>query len=270
MYGLGGDDNLYGYGGRDYLNGGRGNDLLSGGTGDDEIIGGAGDNTIFYQRNDGVDTVYQDADSNILSLGKDIKFNALGFYRSDDNLIVRVDEKPDQQVKVIDFFGNPNNSFKGVVLEDGTVLSEQWLTGSAVPEPSASADFLPENIFTGTDGDDLLTGGDDDDFLFGGAGNDFLAGGLGNDIYQINASLGHTIIHDIGGTNDVLLFNNLSGGAIINYYKTNQDFILEFNQGASKVEIKDFFANNGSEIESFSFAEGQVPGSTFLDPSIIW
>ncbi|MBI6562434.1 calcium-binding protein [Pseudomonas syringae] len=270
MYGLGGDDSLYGYEGRDHLNGGLGNDILTGGKGDDEIIGGAGENTIVYQRNDGADTVYQDADSNILLLGKDIKLDSLDFYRTDDNLIVRFDEKSDQQVKVIDFFGNPSNSFKGVVLGDGTVLTEQWLTGSAVPEISASKDFLPENIFTGTDGDDLLTGGANDDFLFGGAGNDFLAGGLGSDLYQINADVGHTIIHDTGGMNDVLLFNNLSIGVLTNYYKTNQDFILELNQGATKVEIKDFFAYNGSEIESFSFAEGQLPGSTFLDPAMLW
>lgn len=270
MYGLGGDDKLYGYEGRDHLNGGLGNDLLSGGTGDDEIIGGAGDNTIVYLRNDGADVVYQDADSNILLLGKEIKLDALDFYRTDDNLIVRFDDKSDQQVKVVDFFGNANNSFKGVVLGDGTVLNEQWLTGSAVPEISASKDFLPENIFIGTDGDDLLTGGANDDFLFGGAGNDFLAGGLGSDLYQINADVGRTIIHDTGGMNDVLLFNNLSIGALTNYYKTNQDFVLELNQGSTKVEIKDFFANNGSEIESLSFAEGQLPGSTFLDPAMLW
>lgn len=270
LYGLGGDDNIYGYEGQDYLNGGLGNDLLSGGTGDDDIIGGAGNNTIFYQRNDGADTVHQDADSNTLLLGEDIKFDALDFYRANNNLIVRLDEKLDQQITVIDFFSNSNNSFKGVVLEDGTVLSEQWLTGSAVPEISASKDFLPENIFTGTDGDDRLAGSNDDDFLFGGAGNDFLAGGLGSDLYQINAEVGHTIIHDTGGMNDVLLFNNLSARTLTNYYKSNQDFVLELNQGATKIQIKDFFANNGSEIESFSFAEGQLPGSTFLDPTILW
>lgn len=87
---------------------------------------------------------------------------------------------------------------------------------------------------TGTPYGDELYGGNYDDLLIGVSGTDTLAGGLGNDVYSLSSDVrldlstpralsGGSIIHDLGGSNDQLLFDSAQS-------TTQQPFTLQLQR----------------------------------------
>jgi Ca2+-binding RTX toxin-like protein len=270
LIGAEGDDSLFGGSGNDSLIGEQGDDYLVGGPGDDGLDGGTGNNTVLYEAGGGVDKIYQVWDgTNTLILGQTIGRADLTFYRdSQSQLFIRINEDKDQQVHVLNFFDNPENTFLGVKLSDGTFISQQQITAEAVPLPlevmEPWTEYLSENWVMGTVGNDTLYGDNSDNFLYGSSGRDNLAGGLGSDGYMVSSDLEYATIKDSGGINDVLYFYNMSMNDLTVFEQKGKDFALELNGGANHVLIVDFFAGNDSLVEVFKFSDGQVNGSVFL------
>lgn len=232
IFGLGGQDALIGERGPDTLNGGVGNNLLAGGLQNDLVIGG-----------DGNDILIGDAGNDTLEGGVGI-----------DTLIG----------------GGGNDSLRG---EDG---NDQFISGGGAD--TALGGDGDDTIFGG-DGADSLVGGDDDDRLNGGGSADTIFGSDGDD--HLFGADGKDVLG--GGDGEDTLFgadgsdtlnggaNNdrLVGGQGFDKYRTGQgadivvvkqgdgrDKILDFQNGADRIDVTDFgFANFGA-VDALASAFG--------------
>jgi Ca2+-binding RTX toxin-like protein len=83
----------------------------------------------------------------------------------------------------------------------------------------------------GGDGNDYLDAGAGDDYLNGGAGDDQLTGGAGKDIFVIQGVISAATVDWAGGK------------AYANFSTNGHDYILDFQQGADKVQFADWVPN---------------------------
>lgn len=121
LFGMSEDDKLVGGDGDDYLSGGNGyytdsgNDILIGDAGNDTLVGEDGDDTLFggggndkYVYGGGIDVIDNSGggtdwilfNSSRLSINR----SRLGFHRDGDDLLIRIDGDPNQQVRVYRHF----------------------------------------------------------------------------------------------------------------------------------------------------------------------
>lgn len=223
-----GNDQLSGGTGDDYLNGWTGNDTLSGGDGNDILDGGEGNDTY------SVTTATQgDFDQVIDNAGNDVLFF------DDFNPFENIDVVFEDGVDLVFTFTEGGNLTLKNFYGDGAIETirhdgQDYATNADASSPISFSDFVggtPDQIFNGTEandvattglGNDRLTGNGGDDVLSGGAGDDEITGGDGAD--TLNGDDGNDRIlgedgNDIanGGTGDDYLFGDfgddtLSGG----------------------------------------------------------
>jgi len=121
VFGFAGDDYMAGNAGNDYLSGGNGsyngsgddildggagNDILVGEDGNDFLFGGEGNDHYYIRSNNGIDEISDSSGSQDVLFFNDVARERLHWYRQGDNLLVRIDDDPAQQVTV-------NNHFLG-------------------------------------------------------------------------------------------------------------------------------------------------------------
>ncbi|WP_319585586.1 putative Ig domain-containing protein [uncultured Desulfobulbus sp.] len=99
LFGAGGNDTLAGESGNDEIDGGEGNDTLIGGTGNDYVIGNSGNDVYVFNRGDGQDDI-DDYDlavsTDTLRFGDGLTDTDILAIRSDDDLLLRVQDSADQ------------------------------------------------------------------------------------------------------------------------------------------------------------------------------
>lgn len=279
MYGMAGNDTIVGQSGNDSLYGGDGDDYLVSGDGDNYLDGGkgngqfdlsGGNNIVFYAVGDGADTIYLSSEgTNTLVLGEPAKSDNLSFYQDDNRLIIRLNDDKTQQIEVVGFFNNPQNSFLGVRLADGTFINQEQITAQAILLPNVAqqpwTEYQVENWIFGSVGNDSVYGNERDNFMFGFSGQDYMAGGLGNDGYMVSPDLDTLTIKDTGGDNDILYFQNMSVLELSAISRKGDDLLVGLSNGKKNVVISDFFAGNDSVIEELRFSDGKATANEIFD-----
>jgi len=282
-----------------YYSGSSYTNTISGGMGNDRIETGDASDTYLFNRGDGQDTIYKidysvsgTAGADMIMLGAGITANDLFLSRSDDNLVIKINDPANpsasDQITIEFWFAGAKYQIETLVFADGTSLSNAQLTETG-------------NIKYGTDEADLLYGGVDDGTILGLAGDDTITDDSGSD--TIDGGAGDDIIIDSGsGTNilrggdgnDTITFspnanNTIEGGAgddLINvdyqYYSgssyTNTIFggmgndhiwtwgasdIFLFNRGDGQDSIYEYDAGNGGQ-DIVRFAADILPGEVEL------
>ena len=250
--GSNGNDIIYGESGDDTIYGGAGKNLLVGGVGNDRLYGGTGNDTYIFNRGDGIDTIYEDGGTDVISFGADIKpedivakmtgFDGvasleLSIRDTEDKLIIHKhfgtygyasEDKP-----------SPNSQIEKIQFSDGTVWGVDELhyrthvvTGTNEADQLAPANNMSSVEYHGMGGDDILTGKKGDDKLYGDDGNDQIEGGGGNDL--LVGGRGNDTISDSSG-DDIYIFNLGDGNDTIK----DSDGIdeLRFGEGISPEDI---------------------------------
>ncbi len=119
--------------------------------------------------------------------------------------------------------------------------------------------------FTGTPGNDTLIGTSGADVLDGRQGNDLLQGNGGSDVYLFDRGYGQDLVVDfqfLGANTDAIQFGAGITRADLNYFRINNDLILEIRGTTDRLTIRDqFLVQNTalpSQIEEFRFGDGTV------------
>lgn len=222
------NDQLSGGNGDDYLNGWSGDDTLTGGDGNDTLDGGEGNDTYTF-----TSAAQGDTDQVIDSGGNDVL--VFDDFNPFENVDVVFEDGSDL---VFSFTEGGNLTLKNFY-GDGEIETiryngQDYVTNADASSPISFTDFVngtADQIFNGTEandvsstgvgndqlsgfgGDDTLSGGAGEDEIFGGNGNDTLNGDDGND--RLLGENGNDIGH--GGAGDDYLFGDfgndtLSGG----------------------------------------------------------
>ncbi len=159
---LGGDGNdlIVGGGGNDTLYGDAGNDTLAGGTGNDLLYGGTGNDVFYITDGHGIDTVYGEADYDLL-------------YFTNSAVATGV---------TVTYTGTGAGSYAFAGTTDsGTFSSIEAVSGTAYSDTLSGALSGAAVNLAGNAGNDSLIGSAGNDTLDGGAGDDTLRGGAGAD-----------------------------------------------------------------------------------------
>lgn len=229
-----GDDQMDGGTQADQLSGGSGNDTLEGGQGADVLNGGDGRDVYIFNRGDGRDTIWADAQGtnrgdaeDVIRFGagitlQDIVVSTVG--RNWTPLRVSLRDSQDSidlsapldgpadlgQWDPSDTHGYGGGAPKPwgisrLEFADGTSLDPAQL-GPLLNIGTSNADTLHglagADALNGLAGDDALYGGADNDTLNGGLGQDSLSGGQGSDTYVVRSGGGYDWIKE--ATNDAV------------------------------------------------------------------
>lgn len=194
IFGLGGDDIIYaGRGGDDYLSGGEGNDTITAGAGNDIIVGGKGNdmltggggrNTFIFSRGDGIDTITDAKDGDLVCFDGINSTDLTDILREGDHLVLQYGEK--DQLIVRNYFGYKDSPKMFFMFNDITWsvfdIKTRAITNGSPQDDAIMGYDSGNNRFYGLGGDDNFRGGNCDDILDGGSGDDRLSGGSGNDL----------------------------------------------------------------------------------------
>ena len=275
LYGYDGDDQLIGAEGHDVLDGGAGNDLMTGDSGDDILYGGegndqldggggtnilrggSGDDVYVYGAETGLTTIdNSDGGTDWLIFTDGMTRDRLSFVRSEDDLIVRVDNNEGTQVVIENWFlegdyqlayiqpagaggisaWTINRMFEpenpepdGIETPDSSLFEMLWY-GTEVGEQLVGDDvdeliraYQGDDSLFGMAGDDWLLGGSGADYLDGGAGSDTLFGGSGND--QLGGGAGDDTL--IGGADsDIYVYGAEDGADTIDNSGGGTDWLI--------------------------------------------
>jgi hypothetical protein len=141
--GEGGDDWLIGQDGDDLLFGGEGNDVLRGDSGDDQLkgnagndllVGGPGDDTYVYAPGHGIDEIRNAAGGvDWLLLTEGLTENRLTYHRCCDDLVVRVDNDPQQEIWILDWFLGGEFDISYIQPFEGTGIPPDTINESVTP-----------------------------------------------------------------------------------------------------------------------------------------
>ncbi|MFV5383642.1 VCBS domain-containing protein [Acinetobacter junii] len=238
-------EQIEGNAGNDILFGQQGDDKLNGGIGNDILVGGSGNDTYIFMRGSGNDTILEsqfENNSARISI-KGLAYTDLAFsYGDNGTRVISIIETGESitfsGTGIIDIDGNGPYIF-GDNESDYRIrkLGYNLLDGILNP--------LNENIFYGSNKDDLLRGLSGNDTLIGGAGHDILDGGQGND----------TLIGGYGN-NIYKFYRNAGSDKVIegswgNFYKNGW---LELSDVTDKIDatslkIEDIiFQHSGTDV----------------------
>ena len=282
-----GNDTIFGGDGNDNIYGNSGNDVISGGKGDDTIDGGNGADTYIWNLGDGLDTIAQVSNEDIIKFGPGITFDNLSFRNDNGDLRIYVNGDDTQGVICKNFFGNDSYKSKQIIFNDGTSFalptSPLTLTQKNTSE-TVTATIYNDTIYAngGADtvhsgqGDDVIYGGagfdslygeDGNDTLIGGTGSDYLEGGAGDDTYIYNVGDGLDTIYDYEnssstGKNDKIKFGEGIEFSDLTFRREGNNLIITlFGDITQGITIKEHFNSNYS-IEYLEFADGSIKNLT--------
>ena len=322
LNGGGGDDTLNGDAGNDTLNGGANNDLLNGGAGNDTLNGGAGNDML--NGGDGNDTLVggygvdalnggngtDTADYSFLSTSVTINLAAGTVTGAESETLTSIENATGGTMGDLFIGTNGNNVLNGLGGNNDTVdyaaggraVTANLATGVARGDGNDTlisierlTGGIRNDVFTGTEDDNLLIGGagrdrldgggggDDldggagDDSLFGGDGNDWLTGGAGNDSLnggnhddeldggsgrdQLSGGDGDDSL-DGGNDTDVDVLQGGRGNDIYNNVRSNDRVSESGNSGYDTVHaIENYALAPGSEVEILNLLGAVVSGT---------
>lgn len=171
--------------------------------GGSRVFAGAHDDTFVFGKGYGRLEILDAGGTDRVQFSDGIAPGEVMLYRLGDDMVVQVSGQ--SQLLLTSFFAEGGNSaIESMTFADGTVWDATWLHAHAVN---------PDQVLTGTEGNDTLHGGigndtlyglggtdtlygsDGNDLLDGGAGADEMRGGKGSDTYIVD-DLGDTIIDD--------------------------------------------------------------------------
>jgi Ca2+-binding RTX toxin-like protein len=224
LFAFGGDDWLLGGDGNDYFDGGAGNDTMLGGAGNDQLGGdagndimsaGAGDDKYVYRPGSGSDTIINSGGgTDWLLFTDDITSDRLSYWKSGDNLLVKIDGSNENMVTIQDWFLGGESEVTYIQPSGAYGISAAQINTMVQDEPAPAGEIL-----TGTSADNQLSGGAGADKLSGLAGNDELTGGEGADEFVFDTALDSTnnidTITDFSASEDKVILDNSVFNALL-------------------------------------------------------
>ncbi|MDH0886788.1 type I secretion C-terminal target domain-containing protein [Acinetobacter sp. GD03873] len=222
LYGDQDNDILYGGAGNDILYGGQGDDTLRGGTGHDILDGGAGNDKYFYYLADGTETINQTGGGTdvLWLMDQGITEDRIKFTKENNDLIVTIDNNPNQSVRVKDHFLGGEKAISSVQPNGGYTITAAQIAVKVNASSGGSSDPA------------------------------------GDTIYQYSS--GAMTITEQSGNDTVLFKNGITFSQVGNYLtKSGDDLILKVNgSNTNKVTIKNFFKAGQYLVETLQFETG--------------
>ena len=259
-----GNDILIGNGGNDNISAGSGNDTILAGTGDDYIDGGSGNDSYYYNYGDGMDTISDNGNFDVIVFNRGIDPEKLVYRNEGNDLRIMIDGSETQGVLIKNFFSSIDYKIEELHFADNVVirLSEIGLvlTQKNIGETVTGTEF-GDTIYA-NDGFDTVNAGKGDDIIIGGKGNDQLNGGEGSDTYIYNIGDGLDTISDYQnssteGRNDKIKFGEGIKFSDLTFRKNGNDLIITlFNDITQGIVIKSQFSSDYDSIEYLEFADG--------------
>lgn len=249
-------DTIIGTPNDDELTGTDGDDIFEGGSGDDLLLGGGGSDTYIYSSGDGSDYIDDEAnepDSIDTLKFSDLNASDISAVRVGAHLTIKVLATGDI-ITIDEQWYSPNAywGFEKIEFADGTSWDRSVLMAiEAAPNPN--------QMLTGTTGDDVLDGGPGDDLILGGPGSDtyLYSSGDGNDYIDDGV--------DEAGDIDLLVFTDLNASDIA-AFRIGKDLQIVIDATGESIGVGNQWSNaNGYfGLEKIQFSDG-----TFWDRSTI-
>ena len=282
------EDIILGKEGNDEIYGLKGNDTLDGGTGDDYLEGGYGDDTYIWGTGYGNDTINNTILNwvgNAMDSGKDrleikeVKADELTFKVSNNDLVIG-NMNSGEKLTVKQFFLSEYSQFDKVILEDGTVITNEELNARAQLTEGTSADETiqgndyVDDIMLGEGGNDKLYGLKGNDTLNGGAGDDYLEGGYGDDTYIWGKGYGNDTINNViqnwakravDSGNDTLEFTAEVSCSDVLWRSDNDDMLATLVDTGEVLRIKDWNKGENCRIDEIMFGDGEIFSADEVD-----
>ncbi|WP_065343436.1 calcium-binding protein [Acinetobacter gyllenbergii] len=222
LYGDQDNDILYGGAGNDILYGGQGDDTLRGGTGHDILDGGAGNDKYFYYLVDGTETIDQTGGGTdvLWLMDQGITEDRIKFTKENNDLIVTIDNNPNQSVRVKDHFLGGEKAISSVQPNGGYTITAAQIAVKVNASSGGSSDPA------------------------------------GDTIYQYSS--GAMTITEQSGNDTVLFKNGITFSQVGNHLtKSGDDLILKVNgSNTNKVTINNFFKAGQYLVETLQFETG--------------
>ena len=259
-----GNDILIGNVGNDNISAGSGNDTILAGSGDDYIDGGSGNDSYYYNYGDGMDTISDNGNFDVIVFNRGIDPEKLVYRNEGNDLRIMIDGSETQGVLIKNFFSSIDYKIEELHFADNVVirLSEIGLvlTQKNIGETVTGTEF-GDTIYA-NDGFDTVNAGKGDDIIIGGKGNDQLNGGEGNDTYIYNIGDGLDTISDYQNSstesrNDKIKFGEGIKFSDLTFRQNGNDLIITlFNDITQGIVIKSQFSSDYDSIEYLEFADG--------------
>ncbi|WP_163336232.1 calcium-binding protein [Desulfopila sp. IMCC35008] len=208
LKGLGGNDQLFAFDGDDWLLGGDGDDYFDGGAGNDTMLGGAGNDQLggdagndimsagagndkyVYRPGSGSDTIINaGGGTDWLLFTDDITSDRLSYFKSGDNLLVKIDGSSENMVTIQDWFKGGKNEVAYIQPSGAYGISAAQINTMVQDEPvAAPAAAMASNVL----GDTAAA-----------LGLSSATGGSEYDSYNQNSGLGLDANGDLGVSSDL-------------------------------------------------------------------
>lgn len=201
LFGLAGNDELNGGAGNDYLDGGAGDDVQNGGADDDQLGGdagddimaaGAGDDKYVYRPGSGADTIINSGGgTDWLLFTDDITTDRLSYWKSGDNLLVKIDNSNDTMVTIKDWFLGGENEVAYIQPSGAYGISAAQINTMVQDEPApaaapmaSSSSMLGDMAASLASGDDYATYGQNAGMYLGSSSDQ----GISDDLSSLTSN----------------------------------------------------------------------------------
>ena len=255
------DNVLYGNFGNNTIEGKAGNDTIR-----DDL---GGDDTYVYNLGDGGDNLTDYYGNDQIQFGEGITENIIKYVYDDNNNMHLSFAGYDGEILINQQFGDENHRIESIRLSDGTVITD---LNSRINTMFAdhSDIIMTEGVVEATVFGDQglsITGNSLNNIINGNAGNNTVEGKAGDDVLFDNEGGNDTFIYNIGDGNDIIMNYNgydtiqFGSGITMNNIRFNtidgtNNLNITFEDITGSIIIQDYFTNDESKIEKFSFADG--------------
>lgn len=117
-----GNDILIGNGGNDNISAGSGNDTILAGSGDDYIDGGSGNDSYYYNYGDGMDTISDNGNFDVIVFNRGIDPEKLVYRNEGNDLRIMIDGSETQGVLIKNFFSSIDYKIEELHFADNVVI----------------------------------------------------------------------------------------------------------------------------------------------------
>ncbi|API86698.1 calcium-binding protein [Francisella uliginis] len=229
--------------------------------------------TIIYNLGDGFDTIWSEVShteaTDTLAFGEGISLDNLSFIRKGNELIINIDNDPNQGLRVRNFFYS--SRIKDIKLFDGTVLDRN---SEQINSPIVGTEGN-DTIYTGISNDTIDAGkGDDTVYLKGtndesygkyrGYANSYMSSDVSTNIIKYNLGDGFDTL--IGGDNtlNTIFFGQGIIADDLSFKRDGSDLIIQVGDDKTQgLKVKQFY-NGDNNLAGLEFSDGTV-----LDDSIL-
>lgn len=223
-------------------------DTIEAGKGNDTIWGGGGANTFVFSYGDGVDTIKDSKNADILKLNDIVlDFESATFGRSGNNLVLMLNSL---DRIIFENYYTASSCIDTIIDTDGTEFSiKDYIADIPITGKGTIKGTSGDDIIIGSSSADKIYGYDGNDALQGCEGNDTLYGGKGYNQYWFWKTDGKdTVIGNMSQADgiDVLYFVDSTFNELRNYKMVGNDLVISYNSGKDSVTVKNYLkaANN--------------------------